>query len=82
VPDSYLITKETLIAYHLAKLKALFQTSQAEIRESILFLVAAGLSVDRIQNETGASRASIYRYTKQESSKHVTISHKFPFLPT
>jgi hypothetical protein len=64
ISDSYLIRKETLIAQHLAKLKLIFQKSHAEIRESISFLLAAGVSVNRIQNETGASRATIYRYTK------------------
>ena len=60
--DSYLIRKETLVAYHLEKLKVLFHTSQSEIRESMMFLMAVGTPVDRIQGETGASRATIYRY--------------------
>jgi hypothetical protein len=65
ISDSYLIRKETLIAQHLAKLKLIFQNSHAEISESMSFLLAAGVSFDRIQNETGASRATIYRYTKK-----------------
>jgi hypothetical protein len=62
--DSYLITKETLVAYHLEKLKILFNTRQAEIKESMMFLVAAGMPVDCIQAKTGSSRATIYRYLK------------------
>ena len=47
---------------HLKKLRVIFKTSQAEIRESILFLIENGFTPEQITDRTGASHATIYRY--------------------
>jgi hypothetical protein len=46
---------------HLARLRGVFRTSQAEIRESIMFLAENGFTPDQISSETGASLTTIYR---------------------
>jgi uncharacterized protein YerC len=51
---------------HLKKLRTIFKTSQAEIRESILFLAEHGFTPEQISNETGASRATIFRHLKRK----------------
>jgi len=65
ISSPYLIPKENFIRQHLQKLRIIFQTSQSEISESMMFLVREGVSVERIQSETGASRATVYRYIRQ-----------------
>jgi hypothetical protein len=62
---TFLIPKEYFIRETLHTLITIFHTSQSEIREHMKFLVREGVSVERIQNETGASRATIYRYIKE-----------------
>lgn len=61
---TFLIPKEYFIMVNFHKLRTIFHTSQSEIGESMRFLVREGVSVERIQVETGASRATIYRYAK------------------
>jgi hypothetical protein len=63
----YLIPTEHVVNQHLKNLKLIFGTSQSGIREHMRFLIDAGVSVERIHRETGASRATIYRYTKKNS---------------
>jgi hypothetical protein len=62
---NYLIPTSHVINQHLQRLKIIFGTSQDEIEHRMSFLVREGVSVERIHNETGASRATIYRYTKR-----------------
>ena len=63
VPESVMFDDFHDPAYlHLKKLRTIFKTPQAEIRESILFLVENGFTVEQISSETGASHATIYRY--------------------
>jgi len=47
---------------HLKRLQTVFETSQAEIRESIMFLVENGFTPSQISSETGAGLTTIYRY--------------------
>jgi hypothetical protein len=63
-PESYLFADPA--DPHLEKLRIIFKTSQAEIRESILFLVENGFTVEQIYSETGASHATIYRYLRKQ----------------
>jgi hypothetical protein len=63
----YLLQSQTFLipdpaSPHLKKLRTIFKTSQAEIRESIAFLIENGFTPDQISGETGASLTTIYRY--------------------
>ena len=64
-PYTYMITKKYIVRQHLDKLRHIFQESQTEIKESLWLLVNLGVTVNRIQDETGASRSTIYRYIKR-----------------
>lgn len=64
-PITFLIPTSHVIKQYLQRLKIIFGTSQDEIEQRISFLVREGVSVKRIHKETGASRATIYRYTKR-----------------
>jgi uncharacterized protein YerC len=57
---------------HLEKLAAAFapRMSETEIQESITFLFKQGLSPKKIESETGASRATIYRNIPKEIKRH------------
>ena len=52
-PYTYLITKEYIVRQHLDKLRYIFQKSQTEIEESLWLLINLGVTVNRIQDETG-----------------------------
>ena len=68
-PVSYLIPTSHVIDQHLQKLRTIFGTSQDEIEQLMSFLVKEGVSPERIHDETGASRATIYRYTRRTSAR-------------
>jgi uncharacterized protein YerC len=73
---TYLIPTEHVVEQHLERLKIIFGTSQIEVKKRMTFLVQAGVSVERISKETGASRATIYRYSrKNEHSMDKEMMH-------
>lgn len=66
VPESVMQDSHDPAYLHLKKLRTIFKTPQAEIRESILFLAEHGFTPEQISDETGASHATIYRYLRKQ----------------
>lgn len=54
----------------LVLLRGVFGPSQNEIKKSVETLVTAGMGPEEISSETGASKATVYRYMQRQPNAH------------